>query len=80
MCTHRQHRYRIAIQVDSTTFDLVVNAHNVTEAISKADGYVFKQYPDAKFVQFTTHHVGYSTTEVALEHGATFPEEYKNVG
>jgi len=71
MCINHEHRYRINMVIDDgrEKFDLVVNAHNVTEAISKADGYAFEKYP-GKMVSFTTFHMGYSSKEMALEHGA----------
>ena len=74
MCQDREHRYSVVVKVtnDGLTREHPVccYAHGMAEAVAKADGWAFKNYPKASCVDISCFHTGYSSEESAKEHGA----------
>lgn len=70
MCMNREHRWRIQVRVGvKPEIDLVVYAKSLTEAMSKADGWVHEKYP-GQTVYLGIFRMGYSSDQVAEAHHA----------
>jgi hypothetical protein len=75
MCQDREHRYSVVVKVTTEAGNDVETtvccyAHGMVEAVAKADGWAFKNFPMATYVNISCFHTGYTSTRSAIEHGA----------
>lgn len=69
MCINREHRWSLTMKVGNRAQRFVTYASNMSEALRKADGFAHRHWPD-EAVTFEIGRMGYSSNEVAEEHGA----------